>query len=247
MRYLENPLMLKIHYQDEHLVVVHKPSGLLVHRSNIDRYETRFLLQLLRDQIGQQVFPVHRLDKPTSGLMVFALNKPCTQLLGQAFADKTIKKSYLAVLRGYTEDQIIDYPLKEELDKMTDAKAQQDKAAQEAVSEVTLLATCELPIPVGRYEQARFSLVKLRPQTGRKHQLRRHMAHIRHPIIGDTTHGDGKQNAFAREHLQLNRLALIAHQLSFTHPITHELISCEADIDDDLQAIMDIFEDKKEL
>jgi len=237
--------MLKLHYLDEHLVVVHKPSGLLVHRSNIDRHETRFLLQELRDQIGQRVYPVHRLDKPTSGLMVFALNKACAQYFTQAFTEKTVEKTYLAVVRGYVDNQVIDYPLKEQLDKMTDAMVQADKAAQSALSEVDVLGKVELPIPVGRYPQSRFSLVRLKPHTGRKHQLRRHMAHIRHPILGDTSHGDGKQNAFAREHLNLHRLGLIAHTLAFTHPVGGEALRFTAEIDDDLAKVFSIFEQVK--
>lgn len=233
--------MLKIHYQDEYLVVVHKPSGLLVHRSNIDRYETQFLLQTLRDQIGQQVFPVHRLDKPTSGLMVFALSKEIAKLLGQAFADRQVEKSYLAIVRGFTEDQVIDYPLKEQLDKMTDNMANQDKEAQDALTSLQLMGTAQVDIPVGRYQQARYSLVKLFPKTGRKHQLRRHMAHIRHPIIGDTSHGDGKQNQYARKHLSLHRLGLIAYSLSFAHPITAHKLHFEAQIDEDLLAAFAIF------
>lgn len=244
MRYLENISMLKIHYLDEHVVVVHKPSGLLVHRSNIDRHETRFLLQELRDQIGQLVYPVHRLDKPTSGLMIFALNKASAQYLTQAFTDKQVAKSYIAVARGYVDDQLIDYPLKEQWDKMTDAMVQQDKPAQTAVSALELLAKVELPIPVGRYAQSRFSLVQLKPQTGRKHQLRRHMAHIRHPILGDTSHGDGKQNAFAREHLNLHRLALLAYTLGFKHPVSEQYMQFTAELDEDLHHVLSIFDYK---
>ncbi len=237
--------MLHIVYQDTDIVVVHKPSGLLVHRSAIDKYETEFLIQQLRDQIEQHVYPVHRLDKPTSGLMVLALNKASAQALSASFSERETKKEYMAIVRGYTCNQVIDYALKEQLDKMTDSMVDPNKPAQEASSEVELLAQCELPLPVGRYQSARYSLVKLTPKTGRKHQLRRHMAHISHPIIGDTTHGDGKQNQFAREHLQLHRLALVASKLSFTHPITHEHLSFTTHIDANLQAAFSIFSDLK--
>ncbi len=233
--------MLNIHYQDEHIVVVHKPSGLLVHRSNIDKYETEFLLQTLRDQIGHLVYPVHRLDKPTSGLMVFGLSKQAAQVLTEAFTQKEVAKSYLAVVRGFVVDQIIDYPLKEQLDKMTDQLACQQKAPQDAVTAVKVLATTTVNKPVGRYEQARFSLVSLTPHTGRKHQLRRHMAHIRHPIIGDTTHGDGKQNQFGRVHLSLHRLALLASTLQFSHPVSGQNMQFEAELDQDLEGIWQIF------
>lgn len=236
-----NALMLTLHYLDEHIVVVHKPSGLLVHRSNIDKYETRFLLQELRNQIGQQVFPMHRLDKPTSGLMVFALNKEVARTLTQAFTDRTVHKTYLAMVRGFVSDQSIDYPLLEEHDKMTDALKDPNKEAQSAFTELRTLATGEFDQPVGRYPQARYSLVELKPETGRKHQLRRHMSHIRHPIIGDTTHGDGKQNKYAREHFDLNRLALVAYKLAFAHPVTQQALAFEANIDGDLLGAFSVF------
>lgn len=234
--------MLSIKYQDEDIVVVHKPSGLLVHRSEIDRHETAFLIQQLRDQIQQHVFVVHRLDKPTSGLMVLALNKRSARELAERFAQRLVQKEYTAIVRGYTESQVIDYALKEMHDKMTDMKANKDKDAQTAVSQITLLDTAELNIPLGRYNTARYSAIRLHPQTGRKHQLRRHMAHIRHPIIGDTTHGDGKQNQFARMHLQLNRLALVATGLAFEHPTNGEHMRFSTCIDDDLRSAFSIFD-----
>jgi tRNA pseudouridine65 synthase len=147
----------------------------------------------------------------------------------------------MAIVRGYVDDQTIDYPLKEELDKMTDSMATQNKPAQEAVTDVITLGHLELPYPVSRYQSGRFSLLKLLPKSGRKHQLRRHLSHIRHPIIGDTSHGDGKQNRYAKEHLQLNRLCLIASELHFTHPTTSEMLSFTTDLDDDLQYAFDLF------
>jgi tRNA pseudouridine65 synthase len=238
----EANLSLKIVYQDQSIVVVHKPPGLLVHRSAIDKYETEFLVQQLRDQIEQQVFVVHRLDKPTSGLMVLGLNKMSASALSTSFAERQTYKEYMAIVRGYATDQIIDYALKEKLDKMTDSKANPNKEAQDAVSNLEVLAKSEIEKPVGRYDTARFSAVRLIPKTGRKHQLRRHMAHISHPIIGDTTHGDGKQNKFAREHLQVNRLALVATKLCLPHPISGKLMSFTTQIDDDLLPAFSIFE-----
>lgn len=234
--------LLSIIYQDKSMVVVHKPPGLLVHRSAIDKYETEFLVQQLRDQIGQQVFVVHRLDKPTSGLMVLALDKPSARAISTSFAERQTYKEYMAIVRGYATPQIIDYALKEKLDKMTDAKANKNKEAQEAISEVVLMATTEIDKPAGRYASARFSVVKLIPKTGRKHQLRRHMAHVNHPIVGDTTHGDGKQNQFARTHLDVNRLALVATKLSVPHPVSNELMTFTTQIDDDLKPVFSIFD-----
>lgn len=223
---------LEILYQDEHIVAINKPSGLLVHRSEIDKRETLFALQLTRDQIGQKVFPIHRLDRPTSGVLLFALSSEVAKLLSEQLINHQIEKKYLAVVRGYCQQaQKIDYPLKEILDKFADKDVQKDKPAQEAISCLLPIAVAEMPFPSGRYPQSRYSLVELSPETGRKHQLRRHMSHIRHPIIGDTNHGDGKQNTAAREHLNLDRLALHAYSLSFTHPVTEKPLTIVANLD----------------
>ena len=230
---------LEILYRDEYLVAVNKPSGLLVHRSMIDRHETRFAMQMVRNQIGQHVYPVHRLDKPTSGVLVFALSSDMARRMMELFSSAAVNKNYLAVVRGYSaEADVIDYPLKEELDKIADAEAQQDKAAQEAVTHFQRLATVELSYPVGRYETARYSLLKLQPQTGRKHQLRRHMKHIFHPIVGDTTHGDSSHNRFFRQQFNCHRLLLSATQMSFQHPISGESLDLCASLDDGFQRIM---------
>ncbi len=234
--------MLEILYQDQYLVAINKPSGLLVHRSMIDRHETQFAMQLVRDQIGQRVYPVHRLDKPTSGVLLFALDSETARRMTEVFTQRETEKHYLAVVRGYTlEQDVIDYPLKEQLDKMTDAKADQDKAAQPAVTTYQRLATVELPYAVGRYNSARYSLLRLTPQTGRKHQLRRHMKHIFHPIVGDTSHGDGKHNALFREEFDCHRLLLHAEQLIFQHPHDGEKIALKASLDEVFSGILQRF------
>ncbi len=231
---------LKIIYQDDHLVAVNKPSGLLVHRSMIDKHETRFALQLVRNQIGQRVYPVHRLDKPTSGVLLFALDSETARLMGEQFTADVVQKRYLAVVRGYSaEHDVIDYPLKQERDKMTDVLADQDKQAQAAVTEYIRLATVELPLPVGRYQTARFSLLQLMPKTGRKHQLRRHMKHIFHPIVGDTSHGDGRQNQFFRQQFDCQRLLLAATAMSFMHPHTGAKVKLSASLDAVFERIID--------
>jgi len=224
---------LDILCQDEHFVAVNKPSGLLVHRSMIDKHETRFALQMVRNQVGQHVYPVHRLDKPTSGVLLFALNPDIAKQVGEQFAAHTIEKTYLAVVRGFTDESgIIDYALKEELDKKSDKQAKQDKAPQDAVTHYKRLATVELDESVGRYKTSRYSLVRLIPKTGRKHQLRRHFKHIFHPIVGDTTHGDGKHNQMFREKMNCHRLLLAATSLSFEHPVSQERINIAAGLDD---------------
>lgn len=232
--------MLDILYHDEHIVAINKPSGLLVHRSPIDKYETRFAIQMTRDQIGQHVYPVHRLDKPTSGVLLFALSSTMAAKLTEQFTAKKVRKRYWAIVRGYTKDSgDIDYPLQEQWDKMTDRLVDQDKEAQQAVTSYKTLAKTELPYPVGRYDTVRYSLVALAPQTGRKHQLRRHMKHIFHPIIGDTTHGDGKQNTFLRDQFGLQRLMLHACELRLTHPMTGEALVIHASLPEDFSGLME--------
>lgn len=212
-------MSLSILYQDEHIVAINKPPGLLVHRSLIDKHETQFAMQMVRDQIGQHVFPVHRLDRPTSGVLLFALSSDVARLLNEQLTAHQVDKTYYAIVRGHTnESGFIDYALKEKLDKIADKKADRDKPAQEAQTDYKMIATFELPHAVGRYASARYSLVKLKPKTGRKHQLRRHMSHINHPIVGDTTHGDGKHNKMIRQQYGFHGLALTCHEMTITHP-----------------------------
>ena len=230
---IESAPVLRILYQDEYLVAVDKPAGMLVHRSFLDKHETLFVMQTLRNQLGQHVFPVHRLDRPTSGVLLFALSSEVARLLTEQHQQESWQKFYLAVVRGYVKAPLLlDYALKEQLDKVADKKARQDKLAQDARTALWPLAQVELPIAVGRYAAARYSLVALQPQTGRKHQLRRHLSHLRHPIVGDTSHGDGKHNRLFSEHFGNERLLLIAKRLSILHPVTGESLNFDAGIDD---------------
>ena len=229
---------IEILYEDDHLVAIHKPAGLLVHRSYLARRERFFAMQLTRDLVGCHVFPVHRLDRPTSGVLLFAKSSEVANALCEQFASHTIEKQYLALVRGNMhESGILDYALKVELDELGDKNADPNKAAQEAVTAYEPLLNTEIPYQSGRYPTSRFALVRLSPKTGRKHQLRRHMAHLRHPIVGDTTHGDGKQNAFFREHFGINRLWLIAKKLTFTHPITQTRLSIETELESEWETV----------
>jgi len=237
-------MALEILYKDEHLVAVNKPSKLLVHKSPIDKQETRFALQLVRDQIGAFVYPLHRLDKPTSGVLIFALSSDMARLMGELFVSNMVKKEYIAVVRGYTKEQeSIDYPLKVILDKKADRDRRDNKEPQDAITLYKRLSTIEFPYPVSRYSVARYSLVKLYPQTGRKHQLRRHLKHIFHPIVGDTKYGRGEHNRLFREKFNLDRLLLHSNRVSFIHPITKENIEINAPFDIDFKKILDMFGD----
>ncbi len=234
--------MLEILYRDDYLVAINKPSGLLVHRSPIDRHETRFAIQELRDQIGQFVYPVHRLDKPTSGVLLFTLDKESAKLMSEQFLARETKKRYIAVVRGYTEESgVIEHALVEKLDKIADKNVNKDKEAQEATTEYERLATVEVDFAVGKYDKTRYSLVKLLPKTGRKHQLRRHMKHISHHILGDTKYGRGEHNKFVRETYNCHRLLLHAIELQIKHPYTGDILNIKAPLDDTFKSMFNYF------
>lgn len=222
---------LKIIYHDEHYIAVDKPAGVMVHRTRISE-DTRFVLQQLRDQIGQRVYPVHRLDRPTSGVLVFGLDSDAARRLVGLFEKRMVSKRYLAVVRGYiSEGSRIDYPLQEE----------EGRLPQQAVTEYRRLATVELPFAVGRYATARYSLVEVLPETGRMHQIRKHMKHIFHPIVGDTTHGDGKHNQLFRDQFGIYRLLLMATDLGFIHPYLGVQVSLQSRLDEELEQLFDRF------
>lgn len=234
--------MLEILYQDDHYIAINKPSGLLVHRSPIDRHETRFAIQMLRDQIGQYVYPLHRLDKPTSGVLFFALDKQSAHLVSEQFKAHTLQKTYLGIVRGYTDPQgRIEHALKEKLDKIADKDAQKDKEAQEAITEYKTLAKIELDFAVGRYDKVRYSLVEMKPKTGRKHQLRRHMKHISHHLLGDTKYGRGEHNKLIRKEFDCHRMLLHASKLKLYHPYLKKEITIRANLDSVFQKFVDIF------
>lgn len=215
------PPVLDIIYQDEWLVAINKPAGMLVHRSFLDKHETVFVLQTLRNQLGQHVFPLHRLDRPTSGVLLFALSADIASQVSQQ--QLPWQKFYLATVRGHLVHGLqLDYPLFEELDAIADKFANTDKAAQTAVTAIYPLAHMELPIAERRFTTSRYSLLLLQPFTGRKHQLRRHLAHLFHPILGDTTHGDNKNNRRFSDFAELSRLQLHAWMLCLAHPVTGE-------------------------
>lgn len=239
---MSNQPSLEILYQDEFLVAVNKPAGMLVHRSWLDKHETQFVMQTLRDQIGQHVFPIHRLDRPTSGVLLFALNSEIAKQMCLQFENKQVEKCYLAVVRGYLRGcDRIDYPLKPKLDKIADKFATTEKEAQTAISDYQSLATMELPFAVGKHQTARYSLVRLIPHTGRKHQLRRHLKHIFHPIIGDTQYGDLHQNRAFADYFSVDRLLLHSEKLSLFHPVSQQKLEISASLDQNFLKIKDIF------
>lgn len=221
--------MLTILYRDEHLVIIDKPAGLLVHRTVLDRHETQFAVQLLRDQIGQQVSPVHRLDRGTSGVLVFALDRDSARTLSEALAAQQVEKRYLAVVRGWPEAEgTITHALKRQPDDAEWVDARAENLPQEACTHWRRLATVELPFANDRHPSSRYALVELKPETGRRHQIRRHLNHIAHPIIGDATFGKGAHNRAFAAHTGCARLLLHCAEMRFTHPINGAPLSIVA-------------------
>ena len=224
---------LPILYRDAHLIAVNKPAGLLVHRSPLERYADETVLQILQEQTGLKGYPAHRLDRPTSGVLLLALDPTTARLLGELIAQQRLEKTYHAIVRGWlVETGEIDYPLAYLPDKMADRNRQREKPPQEALTRYRCLARSELLFASdGKHPTSRYSLAELRPLQGRKHQLRRHLKHIFHPIIGDTTHGDNRQNRVLGERYGALRLMLHASRLQLPHPHTGAPLDLRAPFD----------------
>ena len=212
------PEPLHLLWRDDHLVAVYKPAGWLVHRTGLDAGETRFVLQTLRDQLGQRVYPVHRLDKGTCGVLLMALHPEAARAMGRAFETHQVRKRYLALVRGWAPPEVeVDHALQPD-------DAPPDAPAQPAHTRFRRLACLALHDPAGpadpRYPSSRACLVEAWPSTGRRHQIRRHLKHLAHPILGDATHGKGPVNRWWAQRLGLQRLWLHAAELALPHPIT---------------------------
>lgn len=226
--------MLEILYQDNHIVAINKPHGLLVHQSPIARDAEEFALQLLRDQLQKTVYPSHRLDRKTSGVLLFALDKATDSIMQQKFQNREVEKKYLALLRGYApKEMTIDYALKND-----------NEVLQDAATYFKSLEYFDLDVPFGKHKTSRYTLVEATPETGRMHQLRKHFAHIFHPIIGDRPHGCNKQNKFWLEKFQMNTMLLHASELTFLHPYSQEEITIKADISDEFQRVLQILKNE---
>lgn len=208
---------LSILYQDKYLVAINKPHGLLVHRSRIATDAEEFALQILRDQIGEKVYPAHRLDRKTSGVLLFAKDETTNSTLQELFRESKMHKTYWAIVRGFMDEEgDIDYALNN------------GKQDQEARTSYRCLEHFEIDLPFGKHPTSRYSLVELTPDTGRFHQLRKHMAHLRHPIIGDRPHGCNKQNKLWKTHFDMTTMMLHAKHLSFE--FQDNSISLEAEL-----------------
>jgi tRNA pseudouridine65 synthase len=216
---------LPVLYRDEHVVAVHKPAGMLVHRTGLDAPETRFVVQALRAQLRCRVHPVHRLDKGASGVLLLALDADAAAALGESVRQRRLRRTYLAVVRGWTgETGTIDHPLRRIVDPAERRPGARDDGDASggvllpAVTHYRRLATVELPHRVDRYPTSRYGLLELSPETGRRHQLRRHLHHASHPIVGDTTYGKGRHNRLFAERFGVARLLLACVEVSVPHP-----------------------------
>lgn len=222
---------LEILYQDEYLVAINKPAGLLVHRTPMARDAKVFALQELRNQLDKHVYPAHRLDRKTSGVLLFSFSPEVDTMMKKQFENREPKKTYWTIVRGYTpEEGTIEKPL-----------AKDNGELQDAITRYRKLNQVQLDIPVSKYPTTRLSFLEVKPETGRMHQIRKHMAHIRHYIIGDKPHGDCKINKVFEEKLGLYNMLLHAKKLSFTHPITEEEITIEASIPEHFESVKKLF------
>lgn len=221
---------LEILYEDSFLIAINKPHDLLVHRTKIAAQADVFALQLLRDQINKHVYPNHRLDRKTGGVLLFGLNEDVHRTMQQQFAERQVKKKYVAIVRGFTDDeQTIDYSLKKE-----------NGTSQTAITNYTTLDRVELDIPFGAHQTSRYSLIEVNPLTGRFHQIRKHLAHIHHPIICDRPEGCNKQNKLFREKFGLMTMMLHALELQFSHPVTGVQLKIKAGLQSEFTRMIDV-------
>ncbi len=222
--------MLEIIYQDDDLVAINKPNGLLVHRSSIATNTDVFALQLLRDQINQKVYPCHRLDRKTSGVLLFALNPEIQRKLNDQFMNNSTEKKYLAIVRGYAPDSgTIDYALTNDSGK-----------TQDALTHFKTIAKTEIDVALGKFSTSRYSLLEIKPITGRMHQIRKHLAHIFHPVIGDRPHGCNKQNKLFLETWNMNTMLLHSSELIVKHPVSEKPLTINANLPEEFKRIQAI-------
>ncbi|APZ93498.1 pseudouridine synthase [Fuerstiella marisgermanici] len=232
-------ISLPVLFEDECLIAVDKPAGMFVHRSEADRNDTDVVVQRVREHTGHFVYPAHRLDRATSGIVLLAKSPDTAALVGALFAERRVRKVYRALIRGHCETS-------GRIDTALIAARGRDKPPghpyrepQDAITEFQRLQTFEIPFCSDRYPTTRCSLVDVQPLTGRYHQIRRHFNYESHPVIGDTSHGDNRQNQFYRSRFGLNRLMLAAVRLEFEHPMTQRSVVVECEPAAEFQVLME--------
>jgi tRNA pseudouridine65 synthase len=226
-------LDLSVLYRDDFLAVVNKPAGLMIHDSALARGETDFAADRLRAQFHAPVFLVHRLDRATSGCLLLAFDRDTASLLGKTLMSGDVEKHYLAVCRGWPEERFT-------VDHALDGGPGKPRK-KSAITRFTRLATCELQLPSTGFPTSRYALLKAQPQTGRFRQIRRHLKHVSHHLLGDSSHGDGRHNRSFRT-LGIHRMLLHARQLAFVHPHGSQRIEVEAPVDAGFARALALFE-----
>jgi tRNA pseudouridine65 synthase len=217
---------------DEYLAVIDKPAGLAVHDSRLARSESAFLVDRLRAQFGRRVHPAHRLDRATSGCLLVAFDGTTAAALGGQLMSRTVAKRYLAVCRGWpAEEFTVDHPLDGGPGK---------KEKKPALTRFARLATVELDLPSEGFPTSRYALLGAVPGTGRYRQIRRHLKHVSHHLIGDTSHGDGRHNRNFRM-LGVHRMLLHAWRLEFDHPHDGRRLAITAPPDADFSKALRLF------
>jgi len=225
---------LAILYEDASLAIVDKPAGLMVHDSALARGETDFAADRLRQQFGKPIFLVHRLDRATSGCLLLAFDRDTASMLGRTLMSREVEKNYLAVCRGWPDESFaVDHPLDGGPGK---------PLKKPAVTHFERLAIVELPLPSSGFDTSRYALLRAQPQTGRFRQIRRHLKHVSHHLIGDTSHGDGRHNRNFRT-LGIHRMLLHAQRLAFVHPHADARIEAVAPLDAEFARAVGLFGD----
>lgn len=226
-------MQLRVLHADEHLAVIDKPAGLMVHDSKLARGETDFAADRLREQFGKPIFLIHRLDRATSGCLLLAFDRDTASALGRTLMSGDVEKDYLAVCRGWPEENFsVDHPLDGGPGK---------PAKKPAVTHFARLATGELPVPSNGFETSRYALLRCQLETGRFRQIRRHLKHCFHHLIGDTSHGDGRHNLQFRMR-GVHRMLLHASRLAVTHPVTGQRIETAAPLDAEFRKAFALFD-----
>lgn len=229
----ETTLALPTLFFDEWLAVIDKPAGLMVHDSKLARGETDFAADRLREQFGKPIFLIHRLDRATSGCLLLAFDRETAGALGKALMTQEVDKEYLAVCRGWPQEAFtVDHAL-------DGGPGKPEK--KPAVTHFTRLATGELPVPSAGFETSRYALLRCALETGRFRQIRRHLKHAFHHMIGDTSHGDGRHNLQFRMR-GVHRMLLHASRLSFMHPLSGERITAAAPLDAEWKKAFALFD-----
>jgi tRNA pseudouridine65 synthase len=224
---------LDVLHRDDHLAIVDKPAGLMVHDSALARGETDFAADRLREQFGKPIFLVHRLDRATSGCLLLAFDRDTASALGRMVMTHGFEKDYLAICRGWPEETFtVDHPLDGGPGK---------PVKKPAITHFERLATAELAVPSPGFDTSRYALLRVQPRTGRFRQIRRHLKHLSHHLIGDTSHGDGRHNRTFRM-LGIHRMLLHAQRLAFVHPQGGERIEAVAPVDAEFARALRLFE-----